>query len=59
MEHIFSTTKRWGSLVAYDHIDINVPLPTTVNEIMLFLKKHAMRSADFSEIRRKDVWRIP
>ncbi len=26
---------------------------------MLFLKKHAMRGADFSEIRRKDVWSIP
>ncbi len=26
---------------------------------MLFLKKHAMRSADLSEIRRKDVWSIP
>lgn len=26
---------------------------------MLFLKKHAMRGADFSEVRRKDVWSIP
>jgi len=26
---------------------------------MLFLKKHAMRGADFSDIRRKDVWSIP
>ena len=26
---------------------------------MLFLKKHAFRGADFSEIRRKDVWSIP
>ncbi|WP_200241197.1 ATP-binding protein [Lamprobacter modestohalophilus] len=26
---------------------------------MLFLKKHAMRGADFSEIRRKDRWSIP
>ena len=26
---------------------------------MLFLKKHAMRGADFSEIQRKDVWSIP
>ncbi|HMB30899.1 MAG TPA: ATP-binding protein [Desulfohalobiaceae bacterium] len=25
---------------------------------MLFLKKHAMRGADFSEVRRKDVWNI-
>ena len=26
---------------------------------MLFLKKHAFRGADLSEIRRKDVWSIP
>ena len=26
---------------------------------MLFLKKHAMRGADFSDIRRRDVWSIP
>jgi len=27
--------------------------------MMLFLKKHAIRGADFSETRRKDVWSIP
>lgn len=43
----------------FDHIDIEAPLPQAVNEIMLFLKKHAMRGADFSEIRRKDIWSIP
>lgn len=43
----------------FDHIDIEVPLPRAVDEIMLFLKKHAMRGADFSEIRRKDLWSIP
>ena len=26
---------------------------------MLFLKKHAMRGADFSDIRRRDIWSIP
>ena len=26
---------------------------------MLFLKKHAYRGADLSEVRRKDVWSIP
>ena len=36
-----------------------MPLPRSVDEIMLFLKKHAMRGADFSEIRRKDIWSIP
>lgn len=43
----------------FDHIDIDVPLPKAVDEIMLFLKKHAMRGADFSDIRRKDLWSIP
>jgi len=42
----------------FDHIDIDVPLPAAVDEVMLFLKKHAYR-ADLSEIRRKDVWSIP
>ncbi len=43
----------------FDHIDIDEPLPRAVDSIMLFLKKHAMRGADFSEVRRKDVWSIP
>ena len=43
----------------FDHIDIDEPLPKALDEIMLFLKKHAYRSADLSEIRRKDVWSIP
>jgi ATP-dependent DNA helicase RecG len=43
----------------FDHIDIHAPLPRAVDEILLFLKKHAMRGADFSEIRRKDLWSIP
>ncbi len=43
----------------FDHSDIHDHLPIAVDSIMLFLKKHAMRGADFSEIRRKDVWSIP
>ena len=43
----------------FDHIDIEEPLPQTLDSIMLFLKKHAMRGADFSTIRRKDLWSIP
>ena len=43
----------------FDHIDIHDPLPQAVDSIMLFLKKHAMRGADFSDTRRKDVWSIP
>ncbi|MFH2090922.1 MAG: helix-turn-helix domain-containing protein [Pseudomonadota bacterium] len=43
----------------FDHIEIYDHLPLAVDSIMLFLKKHAMRGADFSEVRRKDVWSIP
>jgi ATP-dependent DNA helicase RecG len=43
----------------FDHIDIDMPLPKAVDEVMLFLKKHAYRGADLSEVRRKDVWSIP
>ena len=43
----------------FDHIDIHEHLPRAVESIIQFLKKHAMRGADFSEIRRKDVWSIP
>src|SRR5690606_40867512 len=43
----------------FDHIEIHSPLPSCVEEIMDFLKKHAMRAADFSGVQRKDVWSIP
>ncbi len=43
----------------FDHIEIDVPLPQAVDEVMLFLKKHAYRGADLSQVRRKDVWSIP
>lgn len=43
----------------FDHIELNDHLPQAVDSIMLFLRKHAMRGADFSDIRRKDVWSIP
>jgi len=43
----------------FDHIDIDTLLPKSVDEVMLFLKKHAYRSADLSEVRRRDVWSIP
>jgi ATP-dependent DNA helicase RecG len=43
----------------FDHIEIDDPMPMAVDSIMLFLKKHAMRGADISGIRRKDVWSIP
>lgn len=43
----------------FDHIEIDELLPGAVDEVMLFLKKHAYRGADLSEVRRKDVWSIP
>lgn len=43
----------------FDHIELYDHLPMAVDSIMLFLKKHAMRGADLSDIRRKDVWSIP
>ena len=49
----------WDKADIFDHIELHDHLPQAVDSIMLFLKKHAMRGADFSEIRRKDVWSIP
>lgn len=43
----------------FDHIELYDHLPMAVDSIMMFLKKHAMRGADLSGIRRKDVWSIP
>ena len=43
----------------FDHTELHDHLPQAIDSVMLFLKKHAMRGADFSEIRRKDVWSIP
>ncbi|MBW2109593.1 MAG: putative DNA binding domain-containing protein, partial [Deltaproteobacteria bacterium] len=43
----------------FDHADIDTSLPKAVDEVMLFLKKHAYRGADLSDVRRKDVWSIP
>jgi len=43
----------------FDHIDIHEHLPVAVERVMECLRKHAMRGADFSELRRKDVWNIP
>ncbi len=43
----------------FDHIEIEEPLPQAVDSIMLFLRKHALRGADFSDVRRRDVWSIP
>jgi len=43
----------------FDHIEIHEHLPVAVERVMEFLKKHAMRGADFSELMRRDIWNIP
>ncbi len=43
----------------FDHIELYDHLPQAADSIIMFLKKHAMRGSDFSELRRKDVWSIP
>lgn len=43
----------------FDHTEIHAHLPDAVDKVIDFIKKHAMRGADFSEVRRKDVWSIP
>ncbi|AKB77800.1 ATP-dependent DNA helicase [Methanosarcina horonobensis HB-1 = JCM 15518] len=48
-----------GGMLLFDHIEIHEHLPVAVERAMEFLKKHAMREADFSELRRKDIWSIP
>jgi len=42
-----------------DHIDITDPLPQAVEQVMFFLKKHAFKGADLSDLYRRDVWNIP
>ena len=43
----------------FDQQEIHAPLPDTLTEIELFLKKHAYKSARFGALQREDVWSIP
>lgn len=43
----------------FDQAEIHDPLPQAVDSIELFLKKHAFKRAEFSAMRRTDVWSIP
>lgn len=43
----------------FDQADIHAPLPQAVDDIELFLKKHAFKQAEFGAMRRRDVWSIP
>lgn len=51
----FGTTK----LDIFDHVELYGPLTQSVDEVILFLKKHAFRGADLSQLRRRDTWSIP
>lgn len=43
----------------FDQADIHEHLPLAVDSIELFLKKHAFKRAEFTGMRRTDVWSIP
>ncbi|SDI82122.1 ATP-dependent DNA helicase RecG [Pseudomonas flavescens] len=43
----------------FDQSEIHDYLPQAVDSIELFLKKHAFKSAEFTAMRRTDVWSIP
>lgn len=43
----------------FDHTEIHEHLPITVERVMEFLKKHALRGADLSQLYRRDIWSIP
>ncbi|MCQ6963687.1 AlbA family DNA-binding domain-containing protein [Methanolobus chelungpuianus] len=45
--------------VIFDHIEIHEHLPIAVEHVIDFIKKHSMRGADLSQIKRRDVWSIP
>ena len=42
-----------------DQQEIRNHLPLALNDAFDFVKKHASRSAEFGELRRKDVWNLP
>jgi ATP-dependent DNA helicase RecG len=54
-----SRKSRRAASHIFDQTEIHAHLPDAVNAIELFLKKHAFKSAEFSGMRRKDVWSIP
>ncbi|TLU53265.1 MAG: transcriptional regulator [Chlorobium sp.] len=42
-----------------DQQEIRDHLPLALNDAIEFVKKHASRSAEFGELRRKDFWNVP
>jgi len=45
--------------VIFDHTEIHDHLPALVERAIEFIQKHAMRGADLSQVRRRDVWSVP
>jgi len=45
--------------IILDHTEIYEHLPIAVEHVIEFIKKHAMKGADLSEIRRRDIWSVP
>ncbi len=43
----------------FDNVNIDEPLPMAVESVLSFLKKHAIKRAEFISVRRKDIWPIP
>jgi predicted HTH transcriptional regulator len=43
----------------FDRIEVHDHLPLAIDPVMDFLKKHAFLSAEFGDVRRRDVWSIP
>ncbi|WP_345793230.1 ATP-binding protein [Thauera sp. JM12B12] len=43
----------------FDQHEVHAHLPDAVEEIELFLKKHAFKTARFGAMRRENVWSIP
>ncbi|MBV2192955.1 MAG: helix-turn-helix domain-containing protein, partial [Azonexus sp.] len=43
----------------FDQHEVHAHLPDAVEQIELFLKKHAFKTARFGAMRREDVWSIP
>ncbi|MEI7901473.1 MAG: helix-turn-helix domain-containing protein [bacterium] len=45
--------------VILDQQDVRDHLPLALEKAFEFVKKHASRSAEFGDLRRKDVWNVP
>jgi predicted HTH transcriptional regulator len=43
----------------FDRIEVHEHLPLAVDKVMDFLKRHAFLTAEFGDVRRRDVWSIP